>query len=87
MLQEKRELAKQFSDRTNFESVPVVPEEAEVTNASPEGKGSLESGSNHTTLSRFPCPFHTTLSFSLGNWGRCHALMRLCEGKHCQVQG
>ena len=51
-MQEKRELAKQFSDRTNFESVPVVPEEAEVTNASPDGKGSLDSGSNHTTLSR-----------------------------------
>ena len=53
MLQEKRELAKQFSDRTNFESVPVVPEEAEVSAASPEGKGTLESGSNHTTLSRY----------------------------------
>jgi len=71
MLQEKRELAKQFSDRTNFESVPVIPEDHEVETIPEgkglEGKGGLEPGSNHTTLSRYT--FHTF------NWlqGLCRA--------------
>jgi hypothetical protein len=58
-------LAKQFSDRTNFESVPMIPEEVE-TSASPEGKGGLEPGSNHTTLSRFMPTSRRIVQFSDG---------------------
>jgi len=67
---EKRELAKQFSDRTNFESVPVIPEDHEVETIPEgkglEGKGGLEPGSNHTTLSRFMPTSRRIVQFSDG---------------------
>lgn len=63
--QEKRELAKRFSDRTGFES--YVPREEEGEALAAEGKASnLEPASTHVTLSKFMPTSRRIVQFSDG---------------------
>ena len=65
-LQEKRELAKRFSDRANFESIVATVEESEATGSTDGKNASLEPTSTHTTLSRFMPTSRRIVQFSDG---------------------